>query len=458
MCGRLPASLLLLALMTGSAQAQIRAVLGPTVPVTGAAPVSVDATFLTPVLCGPGLGPPAVDLPAAPSPSSNGTWVDAKVLTPRLSGPGLGPPAVDLPTAPSNSSNRAWVDAEVLLWWMKRANLPPLVTSSPSGSAAANIGALGVPGTAVLFGGSGVNGDLTVGGRLTAGFWLDCDRTCGIEGYYFQLGARPQHFQAGTPDNVGRPFINAATGLPDAELVSLPGFLDGNVRISATSGNLLGAGALARANLCCGCWYRLDALAGYRFLNMSDRVGIVENLTSADPAQTVAPLGTNILVSDNFRTSNQFHGGDIGLAGEMRWHSWSLGANARVALGSTQQQVDIDGATAVIVPGFAPITNSGGLLALSSNSGHHTRNIFAVVPEVRFQLAYQVGPRVRLHAGYTFLYWSNVVRAGDQIDLVVNPALLPPPVPGASPLRPAFQFNGTSFWAQGIDLGLEFRF
>ena len=57
--------------------------------------------------------------------------------------------------------------------------------------------------------------------------------------------------------------------------------------------------------------------------------------------------------------------------------------------------------------------------------------------EMRVQLAYQVGPHLSVHAGYTFLYWSQVVRAGDQIDLVVNPALLPPPVPGASPLRPA---------------------
>ncbi len=65
---------------------------------------------------------------------------------------------------------------------------------------------------------------------------------------------------------------------------------------------------------------------------------------------------------------------------------------------------------------------------------------------------------MRVHAGYSFLYWSEVVRAGDQVDLVVNPDLLPPPLPGASPLRPAFQFQGTGIWAQGIDLGIEFRF
>jgi len=50
------------------------------------------------------------------------------------------------------------------------------------------------------------------------------------------------------------------------------------------------------------------------------------------------------------------------------------------------------------------------------------------------------------------------VRAGNQIDLVVNPNLVPPPIAPLDPLRPAFQFHGSDFWAQGMNLGLEFRF
>src|SRR5262249_35455424 len=164
------------------------------------------------------------------------------------------------------------------------------------------------------------------------------------------------------------PFFNAATGLPDAELISFPGFLDGNVQASASSGNLIGAGVLGRANLCCGCCYRLDALAGYRYLSLSDRVGIPENITSTDPPETIAPLGTNIIVTDSFHTTNQFHGGDVGLAGELRWNAWTLGGTARVALGSTHERVDVNGSTTVTVPSFAPVVNPGGLLALSSNS------------------------------------------------------------------------------------------
>jgi hypothetical protein len=310
----------------------------------------------------------------------------------------------------------------------------------------------------VLFGGSAVNDELTVGGRVTAGVWLECDQTFGVEAYFFQLGTQAHGFSGGSPGNLGRPFVNAMTGRPDAELVSSPGFLEGNVQASASSGSLLGAGALGRANLCCDCQYRLDALAGYRYLTLSDRVGITEELTSTDVAQVVVPLGTKIDLADRFHTNNDFHGGDVGLAGEFSWNSWTLGGTARVALGWTRERADINGATAITVPGFPPAVSPGGLLALSSNSGNHTRDVFAVVPEVRVQLAYDVGPHLSVHAGYSFLYWSQVIRAGDQIDLVVNPALLAPPLPGASPLRPAFTFQGSGFWAQGLDMGVEIRF
>jgi hypothetical protein len=206
------------------------------------------------------------------------------------------------------------------------------------------------------------------------------------------------------------------------------------------------------------CRCSLDVLVGYRYLSLCDNVAITENLTATDPAATVAPLGTNLVLADHFHTANYFNGGDIGLAGALRWNAWTLEATARVALGTTYERVDINGATSINVPGFPPVTSPVGFLALSSNSGLFTRNVFAVVPETRLRLAYDINARTRIYLGYSFLYWSRVARAGDQIDLGVNPGLLAPAVLGASPLRPAFNFNGTSFWAQGIDIGLAFRF
>jgi hypothetical protein len=67
----------------------------------------------------------------------------------------------------------------------------------------------------------------------------------------------------------------------------------------------------------------------------------------------------------------------------------------------------------------------------------------------------------KLYAGYSFLWVSTVARAGDQIDPVVNVTqvrIKTPPGPLVGPARPAFNFNGTDFWAQGLTFGLELKY
>ena len=56
-----------------------------------------------------------------------------------------------------------------------------------------------------------------------------------------------------------------------------------------------------------------------------------------------------------------------------------------------------------------------------------------------------------------FLFLSNVARPGNQIDRTVNTTQLfgTPPVVG--PARPAPLFNQSDFWAQGVNVGLEFH-
>jgi hypothetical protein len=332
------------------------------------------------------------------------------------------------------------------------------LTSSPPGTPRAEAGVIGAPGTTVIFGGNHVNQDLRIGGRITAGMWLDCQQTIGLEAYYFQLNTLATGVTAGSPDIIGRPFFDISKGRPNAQLVSFPGILNGEAPASASSGGLVGAGLLARCNLCCGCNCRLDCLAGYRFLYLSDRVTIGEDLLSTDVAEVAAPLGTRILITDQFSTQNTFHGLDLGLAGTRWWDKWMLQSQARIAVGDSHEVADVFGATTTIHPGFAPTTLPGGILALPSNIGRHTRDAIAFVPEFDLRLGYQVTPNLRVYAGYTFLFWSQVLRAGDQIDTVVNPGLLPPQIPGTAPLRPAFNFNGTSVWSQGISLGLALRF
>jgi hypothetical protein len=77
---------------------------------------------------------------------------------------------------------------------------------------------------------------------------------------------------------------------------------------------------------------------------------------------------------------------------------------------------------------------------------------------VGVRLGAQVTERMRAFVGYNFLYWSNVARAGEQIDLRVNPNQIAPPQPLNGPALPAFTPRRSDYWVQGISLGLELRF
>ena len=80
------------------------------------------------------------------------------------------------------------------------------------------------------------------------------------------------------------------------------------------------------------------------------------------------------------------------------------------------------------------------------------------MPELGFNVGFQILPHLRPRAGYTFLYWGPVVRPGDQIDLDVNPDQLAPPiVPLVGALRPEFAFEESTYWVAGPDFGLEGR-
>jgi hypothetical protein len=316
---------------------------------------------------------------------------------------------------------------------------------------------LGAPGTSVLFGNSRVNNDFRDGLRLDAGLWLGDCRQCAIEADFFLLGDSGQGFGAsgaGSPV-LARPFFNSATGLPDSELVAFPGVVAGSVTVDSAS-SFLGAGLNCRHVLCCGCDYRLDVLVGYRYLRLTDDLTIAENLIATDPAGQI-PLGTGIAVRDEFRTENNFHGARVGLAGQ--WNRGCLVAQLQtsVSLGDTQELVEIKGSTLVTVPGAGTAAYNGGLLALPTNSGRHVVDRFSVVPEVTARLGYQLTDHWTAFAGYSFLYWSSVARAGEQIDLTVNPTQIPPGKLVGEP-RPAFNRHDGDFWVQGVSVGLEFRY
>jgi hypothetical protein len=193
-------------------------------------------------------------------------------------------------------------------------------------------------------------------------------------------------------------------------------------------------------------------------LNLSEGIGIAEDLS----IPLVGGGALRILEQESFNTRNQFNGMQVGLQGERRlWNRAWLGWSTKLAMGVTHQIINIDGSTTFTAAPIGTITQPGALLATPTNMGRFTSNRFGVVPEIGVKIGYDITDNLRVFAGYDFLFWSNVVRPGEQIDLNVSPSYRPTilgPGVGGGPRVPAVLFNTNSYWAQGVSFGLMYRY
>ena len=382
-------------------------------------------------------------------------------------GPNAGEPGAMAELA-GGPPSRFWVRGEYLLWWIRDSHFPALITTSVPGASALP-GVLGQPGTTVLFGGD-VDNQVRSGGRFTGGFWLDDAQTIGLEANFFFLGSRSVRFDrasSGAPGSeiIARPFFDVMGGTQNAQLVAFPGIASGEVHLSSSS-RLQGAELDMLSNprgTPSGSNYWVSLLSGFRYLQLEEGLGITES-SHVNPALPAGPPlfgGSSITIADQFDTHNYFYGGQIGAQMEIYWGRLSVNAVGKVALGATHEVVDIHGATAITSAAGTTVVTPVGFLAAASNSGHFSRDVFAVVPEIGITVGWQITTQLRASVGYTFLYCSSVARPGDQIDVGLSGTQLPTDTrfnPGAGPARPAVLLRGKDFWAQGINFGLEFRY
>lgn len=365
--------------------------------------------------------------------------------------------------------DRGFVEAEYLLWWMSGLDIPILATTNPDPN---RFGFLGEPGTVSLLGPGTFLGSVRQGVRVRGGFWFDPCGTCGIDGSIFALGRRTAEatFTSGQFPVITRPVFspNPRPNQPGVvvgqvgEAVTVPGILQGSLTVQADS-FLWGADANLKKCLFRNCNSWATWFVGYRNLNLIESLTVTENINVIGPGGNrvllTDPPGSVIVVRDRFGTENRFNGGQIGATWERRWGGFSLDARASVALGVTSQELSIFGAQTRTRPGQLPMTYSGGLLAAGPNLGTFTRNRFSVVPEITLNLGYWVTPNFKAYIGYNFLYWSNVIRPGEQIDPVVDLSFVPnaPPVAFSGQYRPQPLFRQSDLWVTGVQFGLEWR-
>jgi len=360
----------------------------------------------------------------------------------------------------SRPNERLWLRGEYLHWLTEGMNAPVLATSSPNGTAQAEAGILGFDDTQVLFGGGEINGGSTNGMRFKGGFYLTPTAAFGIEGEYFSLAEQDDGFSGGTGRQIlARPFFDPTNDRQTAQLIDFPGLADGSLRINADT-NLRSMMVAGRASLCPTCGGnciacrntdRVDWIVGYRHMQLEDGLTFSENIES------LGPPGSLSLV-DRFRTKNEFNGLQLGIAYQANMKRVWLESLLRVAVGQNTQSVSIGGQTTITEIGLTE-SYPGGLLAQRTNSGSFERDEFTMIPELGLTLGIRIFDWLHATAGYTLVYMPSVVRAGDQIDLDVNPNLLAPPVdPFTGSDRPQFRYIESDYYAHGLSLGLQLQF
>ena len=416
-------------------------------------------------VCAQAILAPASDV--APGPAAAPVRIGSPVLTPPArqapvqQAPVEPPPTPQSFDAPPDAGPlaREWQQFEYLLWWIRDAHTPPLITANRAGPAPV----LNDASTTVVAGNRGLDNLDHSGGRFTLGGALDSAGTVGLEGTYFFLGSRTTTVGAGTnaaPGTaaLGIPFNDVTTGTQAAQTVTYPGFARGSVTVS-DSARLQGAELNGIVNLAWNGWFQADGLIGFRYFEVDEGIQLAYQ---SDRLSVPGGTGLQIGAADQFDGHNRFYGGQLGLRLNFARGPVFLNLVSKVALGDTFEVVRINGVSAIAPPGMPAHLLQGGTLAVASNSGRFTRDQFGVLPEATVRVGVLLRNKARLFVGYNLIYLSALARPGDQIDTNANPTQIPLSTRGGlpffGPARPQFAFHGTDFWAQGLVLGVEYRY
>lgn len=338
-----------------------------------------------------------------------------------------------------------WMKADLMLGWRKGRGYPPLVTTDPANEDSTTAGVL--PNATILYDGDSENTQMQAGLNLDFGTYLNDCQSIGLGGRYFFFGEDDGNFARNSGQNaiLAVPFFSVDLGANSALLLAHPDVAgdvrSGSVDIRA-SNQIHGFDAYARflyTRTACG---RIDFITGWHTSSVNDNFQLT---MQTDFNQ----LNNDVVLVDQFNTQNQFNGLILGVMTEHQVCCYTLRGKARVSVGNMHQSVFVNGSTAV--NGVVDVNQPGGLFTAESNIGNYTQDQFAAVTEAGLSLGWHISPRTQLTLGYNLMYWSNIVRPGEQIDTVVDDLNVPP-------TSPTFQFNTTSFWVQSLTIGLNCEF
>ena len=346
----------------------------------------------------------------------------------------------------------AWLRVDYLNFHVKGDpfSAPLLTTSEP-----ADAGRIGAPSTSVLFGARPQNLGAFSGVRITGGCWFTRDPVLGAEFSVFVLPGRKAHFQAASNQAPSQllalPFVNETSGaaVQDSIILAQPGISNGGATATSSS-SLWGleANALRRWDRGFNTRPALSLLGGVRFLQLNERF---------DFGSASSGLG-GVNRGDEIHTLSSFIGVQIGARAVRRLGRFSLEVTGKTGLGATNNQITLAGHANAVgfgSPQFLVLPN-GNPTETPADISHNFLYAFSVLPEVQARLNYDWRPRLRLSAGYDFLYWTRLVRPGDQIDTRANLANATSAL--AAPIQPVPLDRTSDFWLRGWSLSLTYHY
>ncbi|OYP34007.1 BBP7 family outer membrane beta-barrel protein [Rhodopirellula sp. MGV] len=324
---------------------------------------------------------------------------------------------------------------EVMLMFRNGDHLPPLVTTDQLDG-----------NFQVLSGAEKVFDEMTTGGRLTLGMWLDPYKDRSVVGRLWFAGEETYDFT--TNDSLtgtfGRPFFDVEFDEQGFQVIAEPGVASGEVKVHADS-QIFGGDVSIRQ-----LWYKsqgatVDLLYGYQYMRVEENLSISSRSTSLDGVDA----GAMISLQDSFGIQNDFHGAQIGVSSFYREGCWSFSSLAKAAFGNTRRRVDLSGNQVISIDGDTA-TQPNGLLVRESNAGVHDDNTFGWVPELDFTLGWQRFPSFDVTFGYHIIAMTEALRPSGVIDPQLGTDL------SDTTNRPSVVFRKDTVYVQGLHFGLSY--
>src|SRR6516165_3818658 len=358
------------------------------------------------------------------------------------------------------SYGQVQASAEFLYWFTKNFNvLPPLVLTG---------GGKTEDGDPSLVGGtsSGIDFGLLSGVRVSLAYWLEDCQTWGLQGSFLTIPQKTLEYRSDSSNVLTRRFFNLNTEIEDNFIVAFPGIASGTVLVQARS-QFWGA----EANLWRNIFdepileaMRLDVMVGFRYLDLSEDV-FINSTTSFNrnlqPFPSFLPFaGNHLSIYDSFSTANQFFGAQFGVSAKFFGTLGTVTFLVKLGVGTNHESIFIRGNQVRTLPDGTTTITPGGVLALASNSGHFSREQFALVPEFGFQWNVALTKYIDCFFGYSLIYLNRAIRTGDQIDQGVDASQIrnfPTPTASTGLNRPLVPFVQDKYYAQGFNIGLELR-